>query len=485
VAPRFAAYSPPVRRLVADGRMEAEHVGRMELLVANPAALVDAFGDLDPDLPARLADVHDVLHHVDATDPATVAGLAGRIDAFVTAVDAANRRQDLESLVDDTDDLVDAVRDVESRLAQAVADHQSTARPYANAVSDFTRGFANRLGTLATATTDQLADTVLPVTRRRDVVGSVRSGVLETVRHLLVRTAYFGVYGSVPAAAAGGSADDEATLVAQVDRVLDEVEARLAAADDFAPSQQDPPTVDGQVERLQALLGDDFVVCPPFAPTNPTELHRTLGDDHLVDDRYEPDTWLQRVARVRDLPKTYRQLRTAADALDVATGDTGPLRRTLDVGQLPHVPGQDWLGRDGVTPSGGEVERTPASEETLGLSMRYDDPSARAPQSILLAVPPTWERDGATLDATEGTGGVEDVGPSTWTDALLDRTVAETFAQIEARSVDLDAFDRFGHLLPMLCFAYNRETLLDRADGLRDAPSVDFNEFDWSGGLFR
>jgi hypothetical protein len=522
-APRqFAAYSPPIRALVADGRMAADHVGRMELFVADPVALLDTFGDLDPSLPALLADVHDVLHHVDATDPSTVGGLARRLDAFVGAVDAANRREELERFVDEPGDLVDAVRDVDDRLARAVDDHRSAATPYADAVADFTRDYADALATLDATATAELDGTVLPVTQRSDVAGSFRSGVLETVRHLLVRTAYFGVYGSVPAAAAGGSADDESTLVTQVARVLDEVDARLVDADALAPSQGDAPTVDGQIERLQALLGDGFVVCPPFAPTNPTELHRTLADDQLVDDRYEPDTWLQRVARVRDLPKDYRRVRRYADALDVATGHTGTLRRGLDVGQLPHVPGQDWLGRDGVTPNGGElslalefatrasntspvasapgsgpqapplagflvdewVERTPASEETVGLGLRYDDPSARAPQSVLLAVPPTWERGGGDLAAATAEG-VADAGPSTWTDALLDRTVDETLDQVRARSVDLDAFDRYGHLLPMLCFAYNRETLLDREDGLRDAPSVDLNEFDWTGGLFR
>jgi hypothetical protein len=119
------------------------------------------------------------------------------------------------------------------------------------------------------------------------------------------------------------------------------------------------------------------------------------------------------------------------------------------------------------------VERVPDDEETIGLGLQYDDPSTRAPQSILLATPPDWQRAGGS----EALGfEAEHAGPTRWTDALVRQSVAETMDLVSMRSVDLEVMEEYGHLLPMLCFAYNRASVFDTSNALNDAPSVDFNE---------
>ncbi|MEF8789390.1 MAG: BGTF surface domain-containing protein [Haloarculaceae archaeon] len=511
---KYGAYSPPVRTLVRNEAIEAEDLAAIEAFLADPAAVLRAFGDLVPDLDSLLADLHDLLHHVeDFVADRTVADLRTEVTDLRQAIEAANREGRLENLLGDPEHVWDVFADHGDDIEQAVSDYRSNP-PSATDGEDRYEMALDNVGPVAS---QHLDDYVLDATAYPDLSASFRAGALESVRRVLVRASYFGIYGSVPASAAGGTAEDQSTLVEQATRVREEVQARLGASEALAPdSSNDHPTVDEQVERIQAMLGDEFVVLPPFAPENVSELRSTLADDGLLDDPYATDTWLQRAARMRDLPASFRQVRTYADALGMGHGSAPALRRRLTVGQLPHVPGQKWLGRDGVTPDGGElslavdfaseapagqhldapiaddpegsgppvvgllvdewVERVPDDQETLGLGLQYDDPNTRAPQSILLATPPDWQRVGIPVETTDFD--IEHAGPTKWTDALVRQSVAETMDLVSMRSVDLEVMEEYGHLLPMLCFAYNRTTVFDTSNALRDAPSVDFNELE-------
>ena len=507
----FGAYSPPIRTLVREDDLEAGDLAAIEAFLADPAAIVRAFGDLVPDLDELLVDLHDLLHHVDDfVADRTVADLRTAVTDLQQAIAAADREGAVEHLLGRPDHVWDVFADHGDAIEGAVSDYRSNPPSAADAVDRYETAL-DVVGPLAAV---HLDDYVLDAAAYPDLSASFRAGALESVRRALLRASYFGIYGSVPASAAGGAPEDQSTLVDQATRVHEEAQARLDAADDLAPSQSnDEPTVDGQIERIQAMLGDEFVVVPPFAPDNVAELRATLADDDLLDDPYATDTWLQRAARLRDLPASFRQVRTYADALGMGYGAGPGLRRTLTVGQLPHVSGQDWLGRDGVTPDGGElslavdfaseapagptldapiapdpsgsdppvagllidewVERVPDEEETIGLGLQYDDPSTRAPQTILLATPPDWRRTGGS----EAFGfDAEHAAPTRWTDALVRQSVAETMDLVSIRSVDLEAMEAYGHLLPMLCFAYNRTTVFDTGNALEDAPSVEFNE---------
>src|SRR5262249_13377139 len=95
------------------------------------------------------------------------------------------------------------------------------------------------------------------------------------------------------------------------------------------------------------------------------------------------------------------------------------------------------------------VEVLPAAQQITGLSFHYDDPIARAPQAILLAVRPD--------DFPE------------WTYETVEGSVLEALNLARLRAVDPDALGALGHYLPELYFASN-------AGGPQpDAVSVDFN----------
>ena len=177
-----------------------------------------------------------------------------------------------------------------------------------------------------------------------------------------------------------------------------------------------PPATDGtdaavrhHTARLRALLGDDVPVAPTWtvetaerpALTDLLANSATLvGPDPLV-----VDTWLTRLARVRPGAKALRTALLHADAV-------GATAQPLLVGQTPRASTDRWAALPG--PSAGVdrlvvavhtvrtvdvtaplvglvldewAERVPAAGEVTGLAFHHDAPGARAPQSLLLAMP--------------------------------------------------------------------------------------------------
>jgi hypothetical protein len=147
----------------------------------------------------------------------------------------------------------------------------------------------------------------------------------------------------------------------------------------------------------------------------------------------------------------------------------------FEVAQLAYTAGDRWVGLDlagtdpvsrlslvafspgPVSPGAGMaglmvddwVEVLPADQQITGLTFHYVDPTARAPQAILLAVRP-------------------DEFPE-WTFEAVEGSVLEALDLAKLRAVDPDALSALGHYLPALYFAYN-------AGGPQtDAVSTDFN----------
>ena len=338
---------------------------------------------------------------------------------------------------------------------------------------EFSKTVSNRLTTLGSVVAEHRGhvDAAREAGAFHD---AFRTGVLETLRRALLRASYFGVYGSVPRSPTGGQPDDETVLVTQARTVSEAVAERYEAATGYDPATRpDPPdgepatSVDEQIARLEAIFGEAFQVLPAVEPVNGAELTATVGrsDDLQAGDPMAAETWLQRVARVRDESARFRR------GLSYAEAATGERHRDLQVGQLPHRQGERWVGLDGQDPEPGRlslvmqhaadfdgdygrvaglfvdelVENVPGETETTGVALRYDDPDAMAPNSILLALPP--EEGGWT------------------TDHLVD-VVTDTMELARYRMVDLEDIDEFGTLLPLLSFPRN--------DRLRpDAPSVD------------
>jgi hypothetical protein len=283
----------------------------------------------------------------------------------------------------------------------------------------------------------------------------------------LASLAYLGVPGSFPEIGRGWDEEWREELRAKSRSVLVEVERRLA--DEAAlragfdeEGATDQARVDHRVARLRAVLGPDHPVAPTFRVADPTSLGELFSHSSaLLDgDPLAPATWLDRLARVRAGP---RRLHTVF-AFAEATGAPGST--DLAVAQVPFVPGERWVA---LPPAGAEgarrappprtalavhgirpvqadsvlagllfdewTEMVPGDTEVAGLTFHYDTPSARAPQALLLAVPPG--ADGA------------------WSVENLRDTVAEAFAVARARAVDLPILDQYGHLLPALYFALN------------------------------
>jgi hypothetical protein len=93
------------------------------------------------------------------------------------------------------------------------------------------------------------------------------------------------------------------------------------------------------------------------------------------------------------------------------------------------------------------IEVLPAAQQMTGISFQYSDPTARAPQTILLAVRP-------------------DNFPE-WTLQSVEGSILEALDLAKLRTVDPDSLGSLGHYLPALHFAYNTGA------PLIETPSVD------------
>jgi hypothetical protein len=280
---------------------------------------------------------------------------------------------------------------------------------------------------------------------RTQLAAALGSRQPDAVRTSLARAARLGV--TVPPAAAG------AALV-ELDRRLAAV---AAAASDSA--------------RVAAVLGDGFRLLPRVTPAAGGELVTSLAASAELQggDQLAAVTWLQRAAHVRD--GAWR-LETALLYAE-ASGSPQPLR--LRVAQLPRRAGDRWAGlpatpqqpipsgrlslvvQSTAPPAAGAplaglvvdewTEVIPDRTQLTGLSFHVDQPAARAPQAILLAVAPNEAH--------------------VWSLAPLEATVLETLDFARARLVDAEALGsplaspppgaaavpRLGHYLPAIYLA--------------------------------
>ena len=274
-----------------------------------------------------------------------------------------------------------------------------------------------------------------------------------------------------------------AVLADQARQVLAAVNAtakRVADANAAFSALTPPPTHDQvvahQVGRIKQVFGDDFPVLPLFRPYAPSaaELGASLGDQAALAGAKNAAAagWLARMALVRP----------AAEALALALTAAGAIRRdvavtNLVVAQLPHGPGARWAALPldpKAGPPAAEVsfainapagtpdltkplagiavdewsELIPGASETTGLTFHYDAPAARAPNVIVLAVPP-------------------DPAAQQWSlDALLD-TVRETLELARMRSVTPKELSFLGGFLPATYLPFTPKP---------DEPSIDFSK---------
>jgi hypothetical protein len=254
----------------------------------------------------------------------------------------------------------------------------------------------------------------------------------------LKRASEFGI----PTRASDGSA-------MPLEAVEREVSRRVAEAGKAAGS--DP--IEREAERLRQIFGTSFLALPRFRASNGQELRRTFDASAALQggDRFAADTWLVRNSMVRDGAGALMDLIRHARALGRPDAD-------LTVGQLPHVDADRWValpfvagqrleGRrlsivaTGAPPATPDAwitgllfdewhEVVPSSTETTGLAFHYDEPEARAPQAILIAVAP---------DAAQP-----------WDTETLEAVLLETLELSKLRLVDQDAMTELDHYLPAI-----------------------------------
>jgi len=263
---------------------------------------------------------------------------------------------------------------------------------------------------------------------------------------------------------------------AQIAAALAELKARAAKLDALAAgfnrTGAAPDTLrDHDIARLKTIFGDSFLVLPALSSALVTAWPQLWANSAALQqgDALSSVRWLQRASRVHAGAARLDMALLCAEAL------AGGSLAHLDVAQLPFKTGDRWLALDlaGATPTSrlslvafsprpaaagagvaglmvdDWVEVLPSAQQITGLSFHFDDPTARAPQAILLAVRPD--------DFPE------------WTFEAVEGSILEALNLAKLRAVDPDALGALGHYLPALYFAYNT------GGPQTDAVSTNFN----------
>jgi hypothetical protein len=278
------------------------------------------------------------------------------------------------------------------------------------------------------------------------------------LRQPMLNAAAFGIAGAIPVA--------ENTLVPQARALLVELDRRLGLSI-TPPPHPGPPAAaptddagrrDSILARFRTVFGPGFLALPRFTAANANDLVASLADAASLraGDPLAAYTWLLRMERVR--PALTRLGRPLREAEALGTGES----LNLSIAQLPHVPGQRWLGlplaTDTKPPDGrvslviqsvpGDVrgqlcgivadewtELIPSRTETTGIAFHYEPPDSVAPQAILLAVPPVLGQQ--------------------WTVGSLNRVLMETLDLARLRGVGHQALGDITHFVPATYLAFN------------------------------
>jgi len=287
------------------------------------------------------------------------------------------------------------------------------------------------------------------------------------LRDALIAGSLFGVPGGVPGSAQGtdpetvAALEDQATALAAALRKRHEDATAADAAFDRAAATPEQLR-DHLAGLLQIVFGEDFAVCPRFQPAAAAELGDAFAaSQSLLDgDGDAPERWLAQLATVRAGVGRWQAVREGAQllsrrfppaatiaqmpravpdrwlALPFAPGAQAPISgRVSIVAEVhpAHHPGQPHCGL--IVDEW--PERIPAAEQSTGLAFHFDQPNARAPQALLMAISP-------------------DERPS-WDDEALEAILGETLDLAKARGVDLESISDLGQLLPTLLFPFNAD----------------------------
>lgn len=278
-------------------------------------------------------------------------------------------------------------------------------------------------------------------------------GAPDPVRAALLRASFYGVSGSIPLTSNG----PDAGLADQAASVIKTLQARLTQASTVTIGTA--PLAD--LLSIFTTIFGDFTVLPRMTPPDLASLQSAFAESSnlVASDPAAPARWLQQLTYIRAGVSRLDAALTLAQVLGgTAVAAPDPLR-----GQIPQAAGDRWLalpidpanppakGRvafacitmgDPVTQNSYAgmlvdewLERIPSTQEQASVAFHYEEPKARAPQCLLLAVCP-------------------DSRPS-WDDDLILGTLQETLELAKIRTVDLDSVQQVGQILPALYFSLN------------------------------
>ncbi len=280
-------------------------------------------------------------------------------------------------------------------------------------------------------------------------------GTTGPIRDALMQCGWYGVTGSTPNTTSG----PDAALADQAGSVITELQARWKKG--MAPDLSKAQFADYQ-GIFKAVFADDFAILPHVTPPDLSTLQAAFGQSSALtaSDAQASARWFRQLVHVR--PGISRM--DLALSVAQAFGTKAIYPPTLTLAQLPPVPAPDrWLALPldpAHPPQKGRValaclatgnpttqgtyaglmvdewpERIPNTQAQTAVAFHFEEPAARAPQAVLLAVCP-------------------DNRP-TWDDALLQAVLAETLELAKIRTVDLSSMQKAGQILPALYFALN------------------------------
>lgn len=287
--------------------------------------------------------------------------------------------------------------------------------------------------------------------------------ILSELRDALIAFADFGLPGSIPVSAVGESTADKQRLTDQGTGVLREVDRRWQEAQKILTDAGTDKKIEALTTGLQTLLHPDFQVLPLFRLAESDLAVQSLkqSDSLQGNDPFAVCAWIERVARVRDALGLWNDSLLYVQALQQN------YYNHYRVGQLPFQAGDRWMGLPlqagteapsgyvslvGYMPYGMEctvrqaglmiddwTEIIPKTKQVTGVAFQYDKPCARAPQSVLLAVPPA--------------------GMEKWSMEILEDIILETNEMSKLRTVDPEALSRVetpvSQFLPAVYLSFN------------------------------
>ena len=236
------------------------------------------------------------------------------------------------------------------------------------------------------------------------------------VRAALVRASYYGVAGSIPQTSTGA----DANLAAQAASVIALLQQRVNQAGSVVIATAQVPDL---TALMGTIFGADFLVLPRFTPPDFASLQSAFAQSSamIAGDAQAPARWLTQLTHVRPGMSRLDAAYSLAQLLGASNADPSALL----LGQLPATANDKWLGLsiDPANPpakgrvafaclTGGDPqtqnsyaglmidewpERIPSVQENAAVAFHYEEPKARAPQALLLAVCPDsrpfWDDD--------------------------------------------------------------------------------------------